>query len=168
LLVVPAMNASAKYTLDDFCARSRLCCARHSLCWSRTPPRPQKSVKELVEALRAKQAAYASAGIGNHGRTSAPRSFWVAPASRPRIFRTRAAGAGPYRSDRRAGVVRERVVDRRDDTRPVRPAACPRCHWRQTGGFACRTSDAGRGRLSRGSDCRDRRPVRTKGRTQGD
>ena len=63
LLVVPAMNASAKYTLDDFAPVAPVLRAPFALRVANTPEAP-KSVKELVEALRAKQAAYASAGIG--------------------------------------------------------------------------------------------------------
>ena len=63
LLVVPAMNASAKYTLDDFAPVAPVLRAPFALLVANTPEAP-KSVKELVEALRAKQAAYASAGIG--------------------------------------------------------------------------------------------------------
>jgi len=63
LLVVPAMNASAKYTLDDFAPVAPVLRAPFALLVANTPEAP-KSVKDLVEALRAKQAAYASAGIG--------------------------------------------------------------------------------------------------------
>jgi tripartite-type tricarboxylate transporter receptor subunit TctC len=63
LLVVPAMNASAKYTLDDFAPVAPVLRAPFALLVANTLDAP-KNVKELVEALRSKQAAYASAGIG--------------------------------------------------------------------------------------------------------
>ncbi|MEJ7932307.1 tripartite tricarboxylate transporter substrate binding protein [Ramlibacter sp. AN1015] len=63
LLVVPALYASAKYTLDDFDPVAPVLRAPFALLVANTPGAP-KTVKELVEALRAKPGAYASAGIG--------------------------------------------------------------------------------------------------------
>lgn len=63
LLVVPAMNASAKYTLDDFAPVAPVLRASFAVLVANVPSAP-KTVKELVDTLRSKQAAYASAGTG--------------------------------------------------------------------------------------------------------
>lgn len=63
LLVVPAINASAKYALDDFAPVAPVMRAPFAVLVANTPAAP-KTVKELVEGLRAKPGAYASAGVG--------------------------------------------------------------------------------------------------------
>ena len=63
LLVVPAMNASAKYTLDDFVAVAPVLRAPFAILVANTPAAP-KTLKDLVELVRSQPAAYASAGTG--------------------------------------------------------------------------------------------------------
>lgn len=63
LLVVPALNASAKYSLDDFTPVAPVLRAPFAILVANTPTAP-KTVKELVDTLKAKPAAYASAGMG--------------------------------------------------------------------------------------------------------
>lgn len=63
LLVVPAMNASAKYQLDDFSAVAPVMRAPFAVLVANTPAAP-KTLKELIEQLRAQPSAYASAGTG--------------------------------------------------------------------------------------------------------
>ncbi|RYY95681.1 MAG: tripartite tricarboxylate transporter substrate binding protein, partial [Comamonadaceae bacterium] len=63
LLVVPAMNASAKYTLDDFAPVAPVLRAPFAVLVANTPAAP-KTIKELVDTLQSKPSAYASAGQG--------------------------------------------------------------------------------------------------------
>lgn len=63
LLVVPAMNASAKYTLDDFAAVAPVLRAPFAILVANTPAAP-KTLKELIDTIRRQPSAYASAGTG--------------------------------------------------------------------------------------------------------
>ncbi|HMN82398.1 MAG TPA: tripartite tricarboxylate transporter substrate binding protein [Burkholderiaceae bacterium] len=63
LLVVPAINPSARYSLDDFAPVAPVLQAPFALLVAATPNAP-KTVAELVERLRAGQQPYASAGVG--------------------------------------------------------------------------------------------------------
>jgi tripartite-type tricarboxylate transporter receptor subunit TctC len=63
LMVVPAMNPAAKYSLDDFAPVAAVLRAPFAVLVANTATAP-KSVKELVEALRSRPSAYASAGVG--------------------------------------------------------------------------------------------------------
>jgi tripartite-type tricarboxylate transporter receptor subunit TctC len=63
LLVVPAINASAKYTLDDFAPVAPVVRAPFALLVVNTSTAP-KTVKELVDVLHSRPSAYASAGLG--------------------------------------------------------------------------------------------------------
>lgn len=63
LLVVPAINASARYALDDFVPVAPVLRAPFAVLVANTPSAP-KTLKELVEQLRTQPAAYASAGTG--------------------------------------------------------------------------------------------------------
>lgn len=63
LLVVPAMNASAKYTLDDFTPVAPVLRAPFAILVANTPTAP-KTVKELTDTIRRQPSAYASAGTG--------------------------------------------------------------------------------------------------------
>ena len=63
LLVVPAMNASAKYSLDDFAPVAPVLRAPFAVLVANTPAAP-KTLKELMDVLRTTPSAYASAGTG--------------------------------------------------------------------------------------------------------
>jgi tripartite-type tricarboxylate transporter receptor subunit TctC len=63
LLVVPHINPSAQYALDDFVPIAPVLHAPFALLVANTPTAP-KTVKELVDALRSKPSAFASAGQG--------------------------------------------------------------------------------------------------------
>lgn len=63
LLVVPAINASARYSLDDFTPVAPVLRAPFAVLVANTPAAP-KTLKELVEHLRTQPSAYASAGTG--------------------------------------------------------------------------------------------------------
>lgn len=63
LLVVPAINPSARYSLDDFTPVAPVLQAPFALLVAAAPNAP-KTVAELVERLKAGQQAYASAGVG--------------------------------------------------------------------------------------------------------
>ncbi len=63
LLVVPAINASARYSLDDFVPVAPVLRAPFAVLVANTPGAP-KTLKELVEQLRTQPSAYASAGTG--------------------------------------------------------------------------------------------------------
>lgn len=63
LLVVPAMNAAARYQLDDFAAVAPVLRAPFAILVANTPAAP-KTLAELVAQLRSQPAAYASAGTG--------------------------------------------------------------------------------------------------------
>jgi len=63
LLVVPSINASAHYTLDDFVPVAPVLRAPFAVLVANTPSAP-KTLKELVERVRAQPSAYASAGTG--------------------------------------------------------------------------------------------------------
>jgi tripartite-type tricarboxylate transporter receptor subunit TctC len=63
LLVVPAINPAAQYSLDDFVPVAPVLHAPFALLVANTPAAP-KTVKELVETLRSKPSAFASAGQG--------------------------------------------------------------------------------------------------------
>ncbi len=63
LLVVPAMNASAKYTLDDFAAVAPVLRAPFAILVANTPAAP-RTLKELIDTVRSQPTAYASAGTG--------------------------------------------------------------------------------------------------------
>lgn len=63
LLVVPAMNASAKYSLDDFAPVAPVLRAPFAILVANTPTAP-KTLKDLMDTLRTQPSAYASAGTG--------------------------------------------------------------------------------------------------------
>ena len=63
LLVVPAINASARYSLDDFVPVAPVLRAPFAVLVANTPSAP-KTLKDLVEQLRTQPSAYASAGTG--------------------------------------------------------------------------------------------------------
>ena len=63
LLVVPAINASARYSLDDFVPVAPVLRAPFAVLVANTPNAP-KTLKDLVEQLRTQPSAYASAGTG--------------------------------------------------------------------------------------------------------
>ena len=63
LLVVPAINASARYSLDDFVPVAPVLRAPFAVLVANTPAAP-KTLKDLVEQLRTQPSAYASAGTG--------------------------------------------------------------------------------------------------------
>jgi tripartite-type tricarboxylate transporter receptor subunit TctC len=63
LLVVPAINASARYSLDDFVPVAPVLRAPFAVLVANTPAAP-KTLRDLVEQLRAQPSAYASAGTG--------------------------------------------------------------------------------------------------------
>lgn len=63
LLVLPAINAAARYQLDDFAPVAPVLRAPFAILVANTPSAPQ-SLRELVEQLRRQPAAYASAGTG--------------------------------------------------------------------------------------------------------
>ncbi|WP_189686478.1 tripartite tricarboxylate transporter substrate binding protein [Pseudorhodoferax aquiterrae] len=63
LLVVPAMNAAARYQLDDFAAVAPVLRAPFAILVANTPAAP-RTLAELVAQLRSQPAAYASAGTG--------------------------------------------------------------------------------------------------------
>lgn len=63
LMVVPAMNPAAKYSLEDFVPVAPVLRAPFAILVANTATAP-KTLKELVETLRARPSAYASAGIG--------------------------------------------------------------------------------------------------------
>lgn len=63
LMVVPAMNPAAKYSLEDFVPVAPVLRAPFAILVANTATSP-KTLKELVETLRARPSAYASAGIG--------------------------------------------------------------------------------------------------------
>ncbi len=63
LLVVPAMNASAKYSLDDFAPVAPVLRAPFAILVANTPNAP-KTLKDLMDTLRTQPSAYASAGTG--------------------------------------------------------------------------------------------------------
>ncbi len=63
LIVVPAINRSAKYSLDDLAAVAPVLRAPFAVLVANTAAAP-KSLQALIEALREKPGAYASAGIG--------------------------------------------------------------------------------------------------------
>jgi len=63
LLVVPAMNASAKYSLGDFAPVAPVLRAPFAILVANTPTAP-KTLKDLVDTLRTQPSAYASAGTG--------------------------------------------------------------------------------------------------------
>jgi tripartite-type tricarboxylate transporter receptor subunit TctC len=63
LLVVPAMNTSAKYTLDDFAVVAPVLRAPFAILVANTAAAP-KTLKDLIEQVRSQPTAYASAGTG--------------------------------------------------------------------------------------------------------
>ncbi|WP_418318320.1 Bug family tripartite tricarboxylate transporter substrate binding protein [Piscinibacter sakaiensis] len=63
LLVVPAINPAARYSLDDFVPVAPVLRASFAVLVANTPGAP-KTVKELVDMLRVKPSAFASAGVG--------------------------------------------------------------------------------------------------------
>jgi tripartite-type tricarboxylate transporter receptor subunit TctC len=63
LLVVPAINASAKYTLDDFAPVAPVLRAPFAILVANTPNAP-KTLKDLIDVVRSQPSAYASAGTG--------------------------------------------------------------------------------------------------------
>ncbi|NML46217.1 tripartite tricarboxylate transporter substrate binding protein [Ramlibacter sp. G-1-2-2] len=63
LLVVPEINPSARYTLDDFTPVAPVLRAPFAILVAATPGSP-RTLNELVERLRATPAAFASAGVG--------------------------------------------------------------------------------------------------------
>lgn len=63
LLVVPVMNSAANYTLDDFTPVAPILWAPFAVLVANTPEAP-KDIKELIDTIRAKPSAYASAGMG--------------------------------------------------------------------------------------------------------
>ncbi|MGQ0510392.1 MAG: Bug family tripartite tricarboxylate transporter substrate binding protein [Betaproteobacteria bacterium] len=63
LLVVPAMYASAKYTLEDFSAVAPVVRAPFAILVANTPAAPG-TLKDLVDQVRRQPAAFASAGTG--------------------------------------------------------------------------------------------------------
>ena len=63
LLVVPVMNPSARYTMDDFVPVASVLRAPFAILVASTPSAP-KTLAELISTLRASPAAYASAGVG--------------------------------------------------------------------------------------------------------
>mgnify|MGYP005849738721 CR=1 FL=1 len=63
LLIIPAINRSAKYALDDFVPVAPVIRAPFALLVANTPSAP-KTVKELIDVLKSNPSAYASAGVG--------------------------------------------------------------------------------------------------------
>jgi tripartite-type tricarboxylate transporter receptor subunit TctC len=63
LLVVPAINPSSRYSLDDFVPVAPVLRAPFAVLVANTPAAP-RTLKELVEQLRTQPSAYASAGTG--------------------------------------------------------------------------------------------------------
>jgi len=63
LLVVPTMNSSANYTLDDFVPVAPILWAPFAVLVAETPDAP-KDIPELIERIRSQPTAYASAGMG--------------------------------------------------------------------------------------------------------
>jgi len=63
LVVVPAINASARYSLDDFVPVAPVLRAPFAVLVANTPAAP-KTLKDLIDQLRTQPSAYASAGTG--------------------------------------------------------------------------------------------------------
>ncbi|MDQ2151516.1 tripartite tricarboxylate transporter substrate binding protein [Alcaligenaceae bacterium C4P045] len=63
LIVVPAMNAAAKFGLDDFVAVAPILRAPFAILVANTPTAP-KTIDALVDVLRKQPSAFASAGVG--------------------------------------------------------------------------------------------------------
>lgn len=63
LLVVPEINAAARYTLDDFTPVAPVMRAPFAILVANTSAAP-KTLRELIERLRTQPSAYASAGTG--------------------------------------------------------------------------------------------------------
>lgn len=63
LVVVPAINASARYSLDDFVPVAPVLRAPFAVLVANTPAAP-RTLKDLIEQLRTQPSAYASAGTG--------------------------------------------------------------------------------------------------------
>lgn len=63
LMVVPAMNVAARYSLDDFTPVAPVLRAPFAVLVANNAAAP-KTLKELIEVLRRTPSAYASAGVG--------------------------------------------------------------------------------------------------------
>ena len=63
MLVVPAIHASAKYSLDDFAVAAPLLRAPYVVLVANKPEAP-KTLAELIDVLRTKPSAYSSTGPG--------------------------------------------------------------------------------------------------------
>jgi Uncharacterized protein conserved in bacteria len=63
LLVVPTMNSAAQYTVEDFTPVAPVLWAPFAVLVANTPEAP-KSMQELLDTIKTKQTAYASAGVG--------------------------------------------------------------------------------------------------------
>ena len=63
LLIIPAINRSAKYSLNDFVPVAPVIRAPFAVLVANTPSAP-KTLKELIEILKKDPSAYASAGVG--------------------------------------------------------------------------------------------------------
>lgn len=63
LLVVPVINSSANFTMDDFVPVAPVLWAPFAVLVANTPEAP-KTLKELIDTIRSTPSAYASAGVG--------------------------------------------------------------------------------------------------------
>lgn len=63
LFVAPVMNPAAKYSIDDFVPAAPVLRAPFAVLVANTPTAP-KTLKELLDQLKAKPQPYASAGVG--------------------------------------------------------------------------------------------------------